>query len=529
MEKITAFLVGISKNSNFIPLSIFIIACLIYTTNLGGQGLSLDEAETIVTGNTISIYGVPASWDGENIINISGGIEFKIINGVYVWRWHPWMHHYLSFVGQIILGESPSGARMPFAFFGAGSALVLYIVSYHTFKSKLIACLIAIQLIFLLAFFLYSRQVRYYAPSAFFALTTFYFLVMMVKDRWKKNYRIPLFVSTILLFLTNYITWGSSAVVLGIFALYKRRIDVVVILFINLLLALLWLAILTPFNGNIFFQSSMAEYPLKILSFASYINYYIFPFILLPFLFLLKKERWTLFVVGFYLLVKILFYGIFYFVDGRYLVDLFPILVFLYGYFYKAMINKSRFLLLGFFLILLTTNLLNLLPTILSKEGAEKVRFWPKEFYIELFEKYENPLIPITEYMAKNYQEGDLFYSSTAPFDIYYHSKVPYFSNNCADPNYTKLIPDKNRNIEKLRWIVLINHPPRLDRISNINCYGLTWDDLLKNYKRVRFVNNKGYSLNNPDVAIRHFPPYEVDLNDYIVVYEKKNRNLIIP
>jgi len=203
------------------------------------------------------------------------------------------------------------------------------------------------------------------------------------------------------------------------------------------------------------------------------------------------------------------------------LMDIFPLFILLFGFFYSYFITKKKYLILiSFFVIATTTSLFHVPISNFVKQEKVEIRFWPNYFSIELNQKYESALNPLAEYMKKNYRKGDLFVSTGNGWDIYNLSGVPgFYPTGC---NKSTIIPEKVTDVSKIRWIVFVNKEDQFAHVEQIICLEKQYaDDFKKQFRKVELVPGKYYSVNDPDVSIRHFPPYGVDINTYIVLYER--------
>src|SRR5260221_2129676 len=180
------------KQKLFLFLIIF-LASIIFLTNLGAQGYSFDEPETVTIAKSILKFGYPSAWDGTQV-NSQGGLDFTIINGMYFWTWHPWMQFYLVAPFYLFFGNSATWLRVPFALFGVATVVIFYQLAMIIFIKIWLAFILSIQLIFLLPFFLYVRQIRYYSPSAFFSIILFIVLLRLFDDKFNKKMSFVLFI-----------------------------------------------------------------------------------------------------------------------------------------------------------------------------------------------------------------------------------------------------------------------------------------------------------------------------------------------
>src|SRR6266699_937646 len=114
---------------HFLLFLIILLALLVMLTNLGGQGYSLDEPETVIVGRTILHFGYPSGWDGKQFMSGANGADFTVIHGMYFWTWHPWLQFYLVAPFYFFFGNSIAMLRFPFALLGVITVAVFYFVA----------------------------------------------------------------------------------------------------------------------------------------------------------------------------------------------------------------------------------------------------------------------------------------------------------------------------------------------------------------------------------------------------------------
>ena len=491
-------------------LLITLISSFIFFTNLGGQDYSLDEPETLTVVKSINIYGYPSAWDGKNITITANGKDFTLIKEIYVWTWHPWLQHYIAYFGQSIFGDTAGDIRTLFALFGVLTVVFIYFFSNYLFKNKLVASLVSIHLVFLLPFFLYVRQIRYYSLTAFFSLIYLFLLFKLFKSEWNKKLTLTLILVNFFLFMSNYLSWAGSFLCFFIIAVYKKNKQAILYSCVFIFFALGWLYFFKPIGGNIFmfFSDKNLTYILKNLS---YLNNYIFSLIFLIPIYFIKIYRKYFLLFCFWIFVKVFCISVFQIPHGRYLIDLFPIFMLFYGIVYSFLISKKQYLFLT----------ITLLITVLT--NINTFIYIPRVYAIELTGKYENVMPQIGEYLKSQYKTGDLFWTNEYPWYLYLSSKVPHVSKIC-DIKTNKLEgPTIVTSQNKIRWFIFFQNDDRLVQdFSQIPCFGNKWNSILKtNYHRVIFpIRDNTYLINDPDIVNRSFPPTKMKKNS-IIIYEK--------
>src|SRR5437868_12323859 len=114
------------KQNYIIVLLLIIFSFCFFTINLGGQGYSLDEPDTVGIARTILTFGYPSPGDGRNIFSGAPN-EYSEIHGMYFWTWHPWLQFYLISPMYAFFGNNIGMLRIPFVIFGALTVGLLYI------------------------------------------------------------------------------------------------------------------------------------------------------------------------------------------------------------------------------------------------------------------------------------------------------------------------------------------------------------------------------------------------------------------
>ena len=140
---------------------------LLLFPNLGNRFLWQDEAETALLARSVVEHGYPLAHDGRRTISDQPGSPD--VNEAGVWIWTPWLQLYPTAASFLLLGESSTTARLPFALAGWGSLLLAYGVFRSALRRRP-ARIAALLLLFSVPFLLQLRQCRYYAFLAFFTL-----------------------------------------------------------------------------------------------------------------------------------------------------------------------------------------------------------------------------------------------------------------------------------------------------------------------------------------------------------------------
>lgn len=507
---------------HFFEIFFFSLIFIFYSFNLSGQGLSLDEPETILVAKTILTRGYPSAFDGKTFISVINGMDSTKIGNDYVWSLHPWLQHYLVAGSFLLLGESIFSARIPFVIFGVLTILLVYLIVINLWKRKDAAFLTAGFLALSLPFFLYTRQVRHYSLESFFGLLSFYLIIKSSKEKFSFS----LAFSLIFLFLSNYFSWVTLLLAGGLYFLIKKQKRNIISFLPSFIIAILWMTILKPNGGDPFLHfKNIEQIFTNIFTNFSYINSNLFPFIfIMPLFFIFKagkskNENFKNFLSFFGLLFvsRIIIYSIFIDPHGRYLYELIPYFSILITFTVIRFIKSKTLVILVFFLITFT-NIFNLFPKILFKDS--NLRFYPVDFYYELAGKYTQYLPWLGEYLKENSSPGDVFWSSRLALSIYYFLGVPQLSSVC---NYStgQLLSPGQTDKNKIKFYIF--HHSDSQRLSDYNCFSFKDEEELRtNYDKLeQKIPESLYSDNDPDIINRLFPPRRA-YPDEVIIFERK-------
>lgn len=513
---------------NLLLLAIIILASAIFLTNLGGQGYSLDEPQTVAIAKTILTLGYPSGWDGKVYLTAAGGTDFTIINGKNFWTWHPWLQFYLIAPFYFFFGNSITMLRFPFALIGVVTIAIFYLTIIRIFNNKNIAFLLSIQLIFLLPFFLYIRQIRYYSPSAVLSLILFYLFVLLATDKFNKKHLIIYFIAGLLLFLTNYIIWLSCLVPFVIFSIWKKNKFIIVATIFEIILGFLWFIFFMPYSGNpdaaylgkSMFISSVSKY-------LSYTNNFILALAIVPLALFAAwkiKKVWYLWIISIWLVIKISIYSLLLDSHGRYLVDVMPIFLLFFGFIYVYLWEKRQVLaVILLAIIFTTTNIFSLLPTYLTNAQQKQFRFYPQAFLSELNGTYPTACIWLSDYLKKNAGPEDMFWSNYCGWVIYLYSEVPMFSSLCNVKTNKHIKSQDITEPDNVKWFIFFHiDSQKTPSLSTEPCLGVKWQKIMeRNYTKKTFpLGPNTYNINDPDIVNRQFPPIRTAA-DTVIIYER--------
>ncbi len=517
---------------NVLLFLVILLASIVFLTNLGGQGYSLDEPQTVAIARTILTFGYPSGWDGKTFLSGSDGRDFTVINGMYFWTWHPWLQFYLIVPFYFFFGNSIAMLRFPFALLGVITVIVLYLITQDIFKKKWIAALLSLQLTFLIPFFLYARQVRYYSLSALLSVLLFWLLLRFVDNRFNKKLIFVFLLTGLLLFSANYLIWLSCLPLFFFVAILKKNKPVIFVILFESLVAFIWFHFFKPYGyggGSVtgYYFPGRPNLLIETLRHLSYFNNFVFPFIVFPLTvysaWRLRKLRYV-WIAALWIGEKVIIYSLLVDPHGRNLVDIMPVSLLFFGFIYLFFRNNRQpVLILLLFFATVTTNFLSLVPAYLFSSHLRQFRFYPQDLTTELTGSYPPPYLQVSDYLSMKAKPGDLFWSNYARWDIYLYANVPTLSNIPICGTTTKLFVGKQNLTQqsKVRWFIFYQGLPQ--SLNAFPCLGSKWQKyMVQHYTRRIFPLDKDtYALNDPDIVNRQFPPGKIP-PDSVIIYEKE-------
>ena len=153
----------LKKPDYFLVVCVIIFAALGFL-NLGNQYLWQDETENAVISENILKFGYPTAYDGNLLV-----ISDIVYGDNYIWLSKPWLQNYIIAASFYLFGKSNFSARFIFVVFGIFAFIGTYYLARRLFSVKT-ARVSAVILMTSVPFLLLTRQARYYALLAFFAV-----------------------------------------------------------------------------------------------------------------------------------------------------------------------------------------------------------------------------------------------------------------------------------------------------------------------------------------------------------------------
>jgi len=275
-------------------LFLFPYSLLLIFLGLGDGALQVDEGMDTFVSTTILKYGVPMHSDG-----INATMRFAdIYDGLFIYR--TWLPYYLQALSLEGLGHTTFAARLPFALVGVLSVIALYFLALKLTENKITAFLAALLLSSSVPALIYFRTARYMGLPILLTILLIYFYIKIFADKpWKSS---PFIIVAVLFFHSMYVAFAG--ILLGVlihFCLQRKNIRpenarrVPRCALIIGVFTLPWMVAIVPVFPHIakFYVDTSDLIDTSGIGwfkhFAGYLfqlNNYIFPFLLLPVLFL---------------------------------------------------------------------------------------------------------------------------------------------------------------------------------------------------------------------------------------------------
>lgn len=201
-----------------IPVLLAAVAGFFYLYGLGHWSLWQDEANTALLAKNILQFGVPAVFDGKNLLWPN---PMDVSPDRHLWIVWGWLPLYLNALTLKLLGLSTAAARVAQGFFGLMGLLWVYFLVNRSGLGRVTAAATAFLILFCVPLTLHIRQCAYYVYALFLPFGLFYALHMMEEDkpRW-----ILFLACSLALVNTHLLTWGAAwgALFLSAFAFPSR-------------------------------------------------------------------------------------------------------------------------------------------------------------------------------------------------------------------------------------------------------------------------------------------------------------------
>jgi Dolichyl-phosphate-mannose-protein mannosyltransferase len=195
-------------------LALTALVFLVAFCNLDGRPFWGDEAETALLARNVVKFGVPKVDDGVNHISLHGD-RFDARDGV--WTWSPWLQDYIAAGSFAVLGENTWAGRVPFAFIGWLSVVVLGFIAWKIYRRHRVALGAMLLLGTSEVFLLHIRQCRYYSITVLAQILIVYGIYQILAKN--KNGSWFILAALLVQFYCNYTCAIANIPILAIFAL----------------------------------------------------------------------------------------------------------------------------------------------------------------------------------------------------------------------------------------------------------------------------------------------------------------------
>ncbi len=527
-------------------LFLFPYSFLLIFLGLEDGSLQVDEGMDTFVSTTILQYGVPMHSDGINATMLFA----DIYDGLFIYR--TWLPYYLQALSVGVLGHTTFAARLPFALVGVLSISALYFMTLKLTENKVTAFLAALLLSSSVPALIYFRTARYIGLPVLLTILLIYFYLRIFADKpWKSS---PFIIVAILFFHSMYVAFAG--ILLGVlihFFLHRKKIRpenarlVPRCALIIGIFTLPWMIAIAPVFSNIsqFYVDTSDLIDTSSVGlfkhFAGYLfqlNNYIFPFLLLPILFLkplrpLRLEIQLLLICTLTLLVASSPHSI---PMQHYISSAFPLLSILLAMILTLFFKKNFWAASVLTGTLIFSNLLHVAPLLplkffmqqraimtdfqsvylnyASQTFFREVRL-VSVFYEHLYQithPYQGPLDKIVEFFKTHGNEGQTCYIDNEPESLAYYTGMKMFANETLNSDHP---PD---------WIVLRGDQRLLDAGSTP--VKSTLKTLLRDnpYRAIPLATPALRNNNAYDIQLRRFRSPEFTTADKkVIIYQRMN------
>ena len=510
---------------------------------LSDSVLQVDEgADTFIT-TTILKFGFPMHSDGIN----SSMLFADIYDGLFVYR--PWIPYYTQALSLSFLGQTTFAARLPFALIGILSIIFFYQFSLKFTGRQYIAFLAAFLLASSIPTLIYFRTARYVGMPILLTVLLLNFYIDIYKD--KKWSPFPITIVSIVFFHTMYVEFVGmiTGVLIHFFihikeTLPENRKRASWAAGITGVFCIPWLIFISPVFSHVseYWASSSSlvdhswrGFPKRLIGFLFQLNNYIFPFILLPLLFLKRlrpfsKQSSLLLLCSLTMLITALPHVM---PLQQYLVSSFPLL-FLLAAILLTSIFPNPLLSSLLAALLITSNLIHVGPLFPAKALVKDHPEWfQKSLYLknvyaslirevkiksiyfdylyEISHAYKGPLDAIVTFFKTHGKPGDSCYIDSEFESLAFYSGMKMISNSELSPQQA---PD---------WIVLRGHDNLFLKKENLSSNAQNVMAVLQSnpYTRIELDAPAIWVNNTYDIQIHEFR--SPSSNDKVVVYQRVN------
>jgi len=526
-----------SKIADFIKenkslIAIVILSSVFLFLNLGSRYIANDESFTVLVGKTIINNGYPNAYYNGVLINPKN-TSFVTIGSKSIYTWSTWLQEYITSFSMLIAGKNEFFLRFPFALFALASIVLSYFFIKDLTKKPAIASISILLMATSVSFCLHARQARWYGLVMFFGIATIYSYWLLLNNRKKSS--VYFTISSIFLFYSNYLIFFGVILALIAYMLifelkksnFKKFIKPAAFIF---LFTFPWF-----YLTNQFVKTTGATLNLGRLIFNLALNYYLVFIFLLPLLFLLfflflitkKQERKELLNKNYLFVFTIIIVSILFLSvkadtlpQIRYLIFMTPLFSLINATVFYKIYEKRKIIACILILLLIFSNLLNLVPFVFMKnlafkfnsekatsqekekfiENSLKTSFFLSDYIYEITHGYDSVDGEIIEYALKYGSKNDTFIMNSLGFRNTFMFYTDMKEAKINDSNIEWIIPRKNDARDILGDF--INNIK-----NNIN---------LSKYEEIEIDGNDERWADTPDLINHRF---KTDKNGSIIIY----------
>lgn len=323
-------------------------------------------------------------------------------------------------------------------------------------------------------------------------------------------------------FFTNYIIGIGLITITFLTALWRKDRFLLITAILMGIGSMAWYLLFTPYQGNVFLLSSIRQFPTNLAHNLSYMFSFMFPLLLIPILFFSKRKHLVFIIFGL-IGVKLLLVSMFLTPHGRFLIDMFPLFLILYGIIYEKVSTYGKVPVLILFLIFSLTNIAEIIPFSIVQQKISVIHFYPKDMITEFTNTYPSILREIGSYMKGKYATSDLFWSNAYTLPLYLYSDVPSLSPVCVNEAF--IGPASVTDPKYVRWFMFFPDARVAQNLDTVPCLEEDWQNILEtSYDLVDIEIPSPYYLpNDPDIINCSFSQQPVDVHT-IRIYEKRSK-----
>jgi hypothetical protein len=426
------------------PLFFLVVyTCPLIFLGFSDSVLQVDEGMDTFISTTILKFGIPVHSDGVN-----SSMRFAdVYDGLFVYR--PWIPYYAQAFSLSVFGQTTFAARLPFALIGVFSVFFFYRFALKFTGKPFTAFLAAFLLASSIPALIYFRTARYVGIPILLTVLLLYFYINIYNN--KKWNPFPLTIVSIIFFHTMYVEFAGmiAGVLIHFFfhikeTLPENRKRAAWAAGITGVFCIPWFIFISPVFSHVsqhlaststLIDPSWQGFPKRFFGFLFQVNNYIFPFVLIPLLFLKRllpfaKQISLLLLCSLTMLLTALPHSM---PLQQYIISIFPLLFLLLAILLTNIFPKHPLLQSLLPTLLITTNLIHVGPLIPLKELVKDRPEWFQQspylknvyaslirevqfksvyfdYLYELTHAYRGPLDAVVEFFKTRGKPGDSCY-----------------------------------------------------------------------------------------------------------------------